>query len=125
LSAGARILVIEDDAMVRGILCRILRDAGHEVLDAENEPMGLALALEHKLEAVVMDVDLAGRDGIRAMAEIRRLQPEVPCVVVSGSDRGEILCRLEERNLRRRVWWLGKPFVRDELLSTVGQALTG
>lgn len=117
--------MIEDEPAVRAVLCRILREAGHDVLEAENEWSALELCLGRRIGLVVVDVDLAGRDGIGAMAGIRHLQPEVPIIVVSGGDRAGILDRIEAKGLRSGVWWLGKPFLRSELLRIVGRALAG
>jgi DNA-binding response OmpR family regulator len=121
----ARILVIEDEPAVRAILCRILKEAGHDVLEAKTEWEALQLTLAGRIDAVVIDVGLASTDGIKTMAAIRRLEPEVPLIVASGGDQLEIWRRMETDGLRNRVWWLGKPFKPESLLSILEAALAG
>jgi DNA-binding response OmpR family regulator len=120
-----RVLVIEDEPAVRAILCRILKEAGHDVLEAKTEWEALELTLAGSIDAVVIDVGLGLKDGIKTMAALRRLQPEVPLIVASGGDQDEIWSRMETDGLRSGVWWLGKPFRRESLLSVVQGALGG
>jgi DNA-binding response OmpR family regulator len=121
----ARVLVIEDEPAVRAILCRILKNAGHVVLEAESEWTALELTLSRMIDVVVMDVGLGSHDGIKTMVAIRRLQAEMPLIVASGNDRDEILGRMQVSGLRSRVWWLGKPFTAEKLLHVVEGALAG
>jgi DNA-binding response OmpR family regulator len=121
----ARVLVIEDEPTVRAIVCRVLKQAGHDVLEARTELEALELTLTGKIDAAVIDVALGSKDGITTMVALRRLQPEVPLIVASGGDRDEIWSRLETDGLRNRVWWLGKPFKPESLLSLLEGALGG
>lgn len=120
-----RVLVVEDEPVVRAVLRRILKEAGHDVVEADSEWSALESCLGRRIDLVILDVDLKGKDGIGAMAGIRQLQPDVPIIVVSGGDRGDILDRIESKRLGSRIWWLGQPFVREELLGMAVRALAG
>lgn len=118
-----RVMVMEDEAAIRTILCRTLEEARHEVLEAETEWEALELCLSRRVDLAIVDIALGGQDGICAMAAIRRLRPGVPLIVVSGGDREAILDRIQAKGLGSGVWWLGKPFLQGELLRLIGRAL--
>jgi DNA-binding response OmpR family regulator len=118
----ASVLVIEDEVSVRTIVRRILIESGHEVIEAATTDAGLAAARTMGVDMVVADICLEGQDGIGLMAEIRRSRPEVPLIVVSGQDQDEIQARLAAEELRRSVWLLAKPFLREQLLAAVREA---
>ena len=118
-----RVLVVEDEPAVRTVICRTLRAAGHEVLEADTEWAALELALTARPDAVVMDFGLPDGDGVRTMAGIRCLRPGTALIVVSGGDREEILERAVRAGLRVGIYWVGKPFTADLLVRTVEEAV--
>jgi DNA-binding NarL/FixJ family response regulator len=82
-----RVVVGEDDVLLREGVCRLLTEAGFEVAaqagDAEEL---LRKALAHRPDVVVVDVQMPpghGDDGLRAAIELRRRQPEVGVLVLS------------------------------------------
>lgn len=118
----ARVLVIEDEPAVRAMLCRVLVNAGHDVLGAA-DALG-AFDLLRDAQVVIGDVTLGGDDGIAVLLAIRLTFPRLPLIVISGRDRSEIAERLASSALRSSVWVLSKPFVHEELLSTLSAALS-
>jgi two-component system, OmpR family, response regulator len=120
-SRVARILVIEDEPGVRTLVCRMLADAGHDVLGASDALS--AFELLRGAQVVIGDMTLGGDDGITVLLAIRLTFPRLPLIVISGRDRGEIADRLASSGLRSAVWLLSKPFAPDELLSTLSAAL--
>jgi two-component system chemotaxis response regulator CheY len=119
----ARVLVIEDEASVRAIIRRMLLEGGHEVIEAATAHTGFEAAWAGRVDVVIADVCLGEGDGIGVIADIRRVQPEVSLIVVSGRDRNEIQVRLAAAELRHSVWLLTKPFLHEQLLAAVREAL--
>ena len=68
----ARILLVEDNEMIRDVLSRRLARNGHEVLTAVDGEQAVAMAGREKLEIVLMDVGLPGFDGYEATRRIRK-----------------------------------------------------
>ena len=62
-----RVLVVEDEARMAGLLKRALQEEGHAVDVAADGPEGLWLATENPYEAIVLDVMLPGLDGVPAV----------------------------------------------------------
>ena len=69
----ARVLVVEDEGAIRGLLEAILRSSGHEVDEAASGEQALARLTENHYEVVVLDVMLGQMSGWDVLAEVERL----------------------------------------------------
>jgi diguanylate cyclase (GGDEF)-like protein len=81
-----RVLVIDGDDSVATAVARLGRTAGFEVVHAQDGERGLAFAMEQAPDVILLDLALAGRDGIDVLPDLRA-EPalaSVPIVVVSG-----------------------------------------
>jgi len=83
-----RLLLVEDDPLVRGTLAEGLADAGFEVLEAEDAEEGLALiARRADIHVLLTDINLPGADGFSLAYAARLLRPDLPVVYTSGRHR--------------------------------------
>ena len=118
--AAGWILVVEDDALLRQVLRRMLEAAGFRVLAAGSVREALAAGKAHleDLALLLVDVVMPGRSGVQLAAELSRLHPDLPVVFMTGYVDGAASGRLPEgaRLLR-------KPFSQQELLRAVRRAL--
>ena len=78
------ILLVEDDVLIRMDTADLLRDLGHEVVEAEYGPDALAVLGERQLDVLVTDVGLPGMSGIELAERARRLQPGIGVVFATG-----------------------------------------
>lgn len=119
----AKILVVDDDTRNRKLAVMVLARAGYEVLDAASGAEGVELALLHRPGLVLMDVQMAGMDGVAAL---RRLRAEAGagCKVVA-------LTALAMRGDRQRLLeqgfddYVAKPIRYKEFLARVAALLAG
>jgi two-component system OmpR family response regulator len=81
-----RVLVVEDEARMAGLLERALREEGHAVDVAADGPEGLWLATENAYEAIVLDVMLPGLDGIQLCRRLRESGSWVPVLMLTARD---------------------------------------
>lgn len=81
---GEKILVIEDQEYVRGVIVEILRMDGYTVLEAEDGREGLDVFRREKPDLVFTDLRMPELDGLDVLATISRESPETPVIVVSG-----------------------------------------
>jgi DNA-binding response OmpR family regulator len=110
------ILVVEDDPKLREAMTRILRSEGHDVLEAGDAEIALALGREHAPSLMVIDDGLPSVDGVRLLSRLRdALHEGSPPAVFLTSSRDETT----------RVLALGakaslqKPFQVEDLLRAV------
>jgi two-component system cell cycle sensor histidine kinase/response regulator CckA len=109
------VLVVDDEAPVRGLSARALRRAGWEVIEAANAGEALE-AVTGKLALVVSDVIMPGLDGPALVQALRQRQPGLPALLMSGYADA----RQREALAAQDIRFLAKPFRPAELVSLVG-----
>jgi CheY-like chemotaxis protein len=120
----ARILVIDDDAGVRGVLKALLERAGHHVLVGQNGEDGLALARAERPELVMLDVEMPGMNGFDVCSRLKadtKLR-EVPVVIMTGRALDGVPARARAAGA---VDWMAKPFELQILLKKIPRYLAG
>lgn len=85
-SLKAKVLVVDDDQQFRALARAILEPEGFEVIESESIDHCLRQLQRYAVGAVILDMVMPGRDGIEAVAELKRLYPEIRIVAVSGAE---------------------------------------
>jgi len=122
LSGAGRILFVEDEAAVRLIAAKLLRQRGYEVIEAADGEEALALAEEHagQIDMLISDVVMPGMDGPTLLKKARIYLGDAPVMFISGyaeSDFSDLLT--DEAN----VSFLPKPLDIKTLAERVKQEL--
>lgn len=81
-----RILVVDDDPFDRETITRVAQKAGHEVTPAEDGVSAVQFAESQEFDVVLVDLGMAGMDGVATIESLRGLRPNLHLVVVSGYD---------------------------------------
>ena len=117
------ILLAEDDASVAGPMEQALREAGYDVWLCGNglEAVDLYKARGQEVDLVVLDLRMPILNGAEAYLEMRRIDPTVRAVVVSGNVGSDDLYELERKGL---LGALRKPFRERDLLEFVSGAMS-
>lgn len=119
-----RILVIDDDELVRQLVSETLGAAGHEVRSAPDGRAGLRLLGAEDFDLVVTDVVMPEADGLETIQEALRLRPGLKIIAMSGG--GNWLppdkCLAVSRMLGA-ARALAKPVSPESLISVVGEVL--
>jgi DNA-binding NtrC family response regulator len=82
----ARVLIIDDDELFRGFLKQALTRAGHDTVEAGDGDEGLAHFRSQKMDVVITDIILPGKNGLEAIAEMKMESPDVKIIAVTGGD---------------------------------------
>lgn len=80
-----RLLIIDDDSIVRQSLVTYLADSGFDVLEAGNGQQGLELFDAHMPDIVLTDLRMPGIDGLQVLRTIHGISPDTPVIVISGA----------------------------------------
>src|SRR5881628_1241843 len=113
--SAARVLVIDDDADIRGLVTELLGRAGHQVEGAADGRVGLRAFHKSQPDLVVLDVSMPELDGWATLERIRDLS-DVPVLMLTA--RSDELERV--RGLKAGADdYVTKPFGRQELLARV------
>lgn len=117
------ILLVDDDPSVRQVVSEMLRQAGHDVTPAENGRVALAQLRERTFDLVITDLIMPEQEGIETIAEIRRHEPNMRIIAMSGGGRLGPGDYLETARYLGADATLAKPFGRQELIATVDALL--
>jgi CheY-like chemotaxis protein len=125
----ARILVIDDEELVRATLSAMLEESGYEVIEAGDGREALRLLRMASLRGsdeeggmpgvVITDMNMPERDGTQIIVDLRRIHPELRIIAISGSGRD--LLNMATTLGADRI--LQKPFELEQLLETVRSVL--
>jgi putative two-component system response regulator len=86
-----RILVIDDEPILRSVMVETLQQAGHDVVGADGAERALSLLEDQSIGLVVSDILMPRLSGIELLETIERQRPSVPVVLVTGADTHENL----------------------------------
>ena len=113
------ILLVDDDEQLRTMLKIVLTRAGHAVKEARNGNEALQIHASNPAELMITDLIMPDREGLDTIREVRRLNPRIKIIAMSGGGRntaGDYLL------LAKRLgadYTLAKPFSNHEILSIV------
>ncbi|HEX2495892.1 MAG TPA: response regulator [Gaiellaceae bacterium] len=114
-----RILIAEDETIIRLDLRNLLEDAGHEVCaEARDGAEAVELAREHGPELAILDVKMPRLDGIEAARRILEEHP-IPIVMLTAYGQDELVSRAVEAGV---FGYLVKPFREADLLPAIATA---
>jgi two-component system chemotaxis response regulator CheY len=120
----ARVLVVDDVPVVRLVIAKILRRAGHIVQEAGNGNEALASFKAAKPDAIVTDLWMPGSDGLSLIHALKQDFPGIAVVAMTGgSPRDSQELSLRKAQEAGVALILVKPIDKDELVAAVGQAL--
>jgi CheY-like chemotaxis protein len=112
-----KILVIDDDHLVRYALSKILLSYGYEVVTAADGKRGMIVLREEHPDAVITDIIMPEQEGIDTIIQIRRERPGVKIIAISGGGRIRNIDFLDMAQSLGADEVLAKPFEAEELLS--------
>ncbi|MFN7973038.1 MAG: sigma-54 dependent transcriptional regulator [Acidobacteriota bacterium] len=120
MTARSRILVIDDEEVVRQSCARILGEEGHVVEDAQNGTEGLEKTGLSRYDLVLLDLKMPGLSGMEVLGELRRSHPDTGVIIVTGF--GTIETAVAAIKLGA-FDYLCKPFTPEELTAVVNRLL--
>ncbi len=82
--SGITILVVDDEKNIRLTLADILTDEGHRILEAGTAEDGLSLVRKETVNLILLDVRLPGMDGLEALKEFKKIDPDLDIIMISG-----------------------------------------
>lgn len=117
---GARVLVLDDEETVRGLVERSLRREGAEVCTAEDGREGLEILLDQDFDAMVVDLRMRHMDGASFLQEALKIWPWLSVVVITGYASDEMSEKLRALGVETV---LEKPFKHRDLIDSIRSRL--
>ncbi len=117
---GARILIVDDERVVRESLGSWFSDAGYEVETAESAEAALKLVGRRTWDAFLLDVRMPGADGLELQRSLRELQPEATVIIMTAYASVETAVEAMKQGA---FDYIVKPFDPEELEHTIRNAV--
>jgi two-component system cell cycle sensor histidine kinase/response regulator CckA len=120
-----RVLIVDDEDMLRELLVEQLTEVGYAVYEASNgleaiEVLKRLCAEQTRIDAVVLDMNMPKMDGAKAFAEIRAIFPKMPILIATGYAEDEVVQKVVESGANGV---LVKPYDTDMLLAKLNEIL--
>ena len=112
---AGKILVVEDEALRRALICYVLRNEGYQVAEAADGVEALELIRGQRFDLVISDFVMPKLNGLKLLAQLHSIYPSLPVIVISAymsADSGQKI-------LQEAAEFIPKPFELETLCSTV------
>jgi DNA-binding NtrC family response regulator len=114
-----RVLLIDDESMVRKIVRKMLERSGHEVTEAENGRCGLEQLKRGSFDLVITDIIMPEVEGIELVVTVSQQYPSTKTIAMSGGGRTGNVDFLDVAAKLGASAALQKPFTHAELLRAI------
>ena len=118
-----RILIIDDDYLVRGMLERLMRKACYDVETAEDGNRALKLHRDNPVDLVITDIIMPEKEGLETITEFRQSSSGVKIIAISGGGRIGPAGYLKRAKMLGADRTFAKPVDTAKLLSAVQEML--
>ena len=115
-----KILIVDDSALSRRTLRRILETAGYEVVEANDGMTALELYFLEKPSLVLLDLVMKGMYGLDVLVKLREMDPKALVVVASADIQSSTRKLVDEAGAQA---FINKPFLSEQVITTVEGAL--
>ncbi len=106
-TALKRILVVDDDETIRGIVSKMISRLGYEVLSADSGENGLELFLKNQFDLVITDLDMPGMKGLDLAGIIKKKSPYTLVILMTGREKELIQAKIKDSSVDQALF---KPF---------------
>ena len=79
-----KILVVEDDRLIRELICKVLRQDGHGVVEACDGAVALDILQMMRVDLVITDFVMPKLNGLKLFKQLHALQPGLPIIFITG-----------------------------------------
>jgi two-component system chemotaxis response regulator CheY len=117
-----KVLIVDDAATIRQHARSLLEQAGFEVVEARNGREGLEAAQKHRVDVMIVDVNMPVMSGLEMVAEVRKMAEyrRTPIFVLTTESSGETILQGKAAGATA---WMVKPFKSDILVPALRRVL--
>lgn len=121
----SKILVIEDDDSFRNVLVQMLSKAGYNVQQAGDGNQAIKICMEFCPDLVLTDIIMPDKEGLETIQELIEVNSQIKIIAMSGGGKFGPDSYLPLAQKLGAKATLQKPFMREELISTIEEVLAG
>ena len=118
---NSKILIVDDSALSRRTLRRILESAGYEAVEADDGMTALEMYFLEKPDLVLLDLVMKGMYGLDVLVKLREMDQDARVVVASADIQSSTRKMVDEAGA---LGFITKPFVSEEVIAAVEKGAT-
>jgi DNA-binding response OmpR family regulator len=111
-----KILVVDDDDLIRGLISKMLSRFGYDVLSVDSGDKGWDLFLKNQFDLVITDFEMPGMNGFDLADHIKKKSPYTAVILMTGQAKAATLARLTKSSVDQALF---KPFGMQEMETTI------
>lgn len=116
---GKKVLVVDDNDMIREVMVDLLSDEGYTMLEAENGLLALNVIEKEHIDLIITDIFMPDEDGIGTIFKLKKNFPDIKIIAISGGGQIKPDSYLEMAEMLGAIKTFTKPFDTEELLQYV------
>ncbi|MBN2332588.1 MAG: sigma-54-dependent Fis family transcriptional regulator [Deltaproteobacteria bacterium] len=117
---GVRVLIVDDEAVIRRGLCRVMEGRGYQAEASESGFGAIEKLQKTPFNIVITDLKMPGMDGIEVLKAIKILQPDVPVIIITGYSTVDTAVDAMKNGA---FDYISKPFTPEQMIEMVEKAL--
>ena len=114
--ARARILVVDDDEIIRSLFKETLEEEGHTVVTAGTSDEGIEYVKRWDFGLVFLDLKMPDMDGAELLKQLRNIKPRLPVTIITGYPGSEMMERAFKQG---PLGVMEKPFDAPDIITAV------
>ena len=114
-----KILVVDDDDVIRLIIKNVITKLGSQTLEARNGNEAVSLYKKEKPDLVITDILMPDKEGLETIHDIRGINPKAPIIAMSGGGNTQNLTFLQLAQKIGANHVMAKPVKPDELINAI------
>ncbi len=115
-----KIVIAEDDKIIRDMLFEMLKSAGYDPFPAENGIDAIEAVIQGQVSLVITDINMPKMDGLEAIVVLREISPDLPIIILSIWEENEYQKLAEEQDIND---YGKKPFNVADLMERIEKAI--
>jgi len=116
----AKILIVDDAEFLRVRISKMLTGDGFDVVEADNGLKAIEAYKTHKPDMVLMDITMPEMDGLSALKELRKIDPNAKVIMLTALGQESVVLEAVKSGAKDFVV---KPFERDRVMSAINKLL--
>ncbi len=116
-----RILIVDDEEVVRNVLQRILKEAGYDVTTATDGGNAIDILYQEEHEVVLLDIKMPGMTGIEVLAKLTAEWPDICVIMITAVVDAQTAVKAMKLGA---LDYITKPFDQNDVIQKVGEAIT-
>ena len=118
----AKVLIVEDAEFLRVRISRMLKSEGHDISEAENGLEAVNAYKNNQPDIVLMDITMPEMDGLTALKEIKKHDPEAKIVMLTALGQESVVLEAIKAGAKD---FIVKPFEQSRVMSAINKYVSG